>query len=96
MIVMRKKEMNKLYKEAKTLHQEFEKQLYENLLNWISTKQPAMKAVWTIQVSYLFTECIVESVRSIMKKIFYDNRARMDAETSKKTRDECSDATSER
>ncbi len=77
---------DKMYKKAKKLHQEFEKELYEKVLNWISMSKPAIKAVhvWTIQISYLFTECIVESVCSIIKRLYYDNRANMDPETLKK------------
>eukprot|EP01083_Nonionella_stella_P274083 930192_1 len=76
----------KAYLKAKKVFDAFEGELFEHIMDRVSTDRnlKAIKWIWIIQISYLSTECIVESVCSVMKIIYRDNRRKMNGSTLKK------------
>ena len=55
----------------------FEKKLFDNLYHYICDQHKCIKYIWTLQISYLFTESIVESICSIIKAHYNYNRERL-------------------
>ncbi len=74
-------ENKKMYKRQLKVRKKFEKQLFENALKYIKMNHPCLDMIWTIQIGYLFTESIVESVCSVFKRLYVDNTTHMDWKT---------------
>ena len=55
----------------------FEKTLFHNLYKYICDQHKCVKYIWTLQISHLFTESIVESICSIIKAHYNYNRERL-------------------
>ena len=64
--------------------QAFEKQLFQNAIDFICQHQKPLEYAWMIHIHYLSTESPCESVCSIIKRLYADNRKAMKYETLKK------------
>ena len=64
----------------------FNSQMFEHADAWIKTNNQAIpiRFVWNLQISYLFTETIVESICSRLKVVYQDNRKKMSHRTLKR------------
>ena len=62
----------------------FETHLFDAVYEYICQEQMPIKFIWTLQISYLFTESIVESACSSLKTVYVENRRRLKAEKLKK------------
>ena len=59
----------------------FEKELWKNVLQWMEHSAPVMYFIWSVQINFLFTECIVESLCSHIKRIYAEHRRKMKRKT---------------
>ena len=64
--------------------QGFEAKLYQNDIDFICQCQKPLEYIWMIHIHYLSTESPCESVCSIIKRLYADNRKAMKYETQKK------------
>ena len=72
------------YRKALKLRDEFERNLFKSTYEYICNQQPPLKYIWMMQISYLFTESIVESLCSIAKGVYTEKRRRIKPKKLKK------------
>ena len=59
----------------------YEETLFRQAYDWIMENQEPIRFHWQLQVSYLFTETIVESVCSKIRAVYNANRRKMSYKT---------------